>query len=245
MIVIATDFGIDGPYLGQMIAAIYAQNNQIPVVTLFSDLPTYDIKASAYLLEPHINFFQQGTVFLCVVDPGVGGSRLPIVVKADGRWFVGPDNGLFAMIARRAKLVSYWVISWLPDQLSASFHGRDLFAPIAAELALSGVNDKHMHAVEQVTSDPSWPEDLSEVVYADRYGNAITGIRALTLDNSDRLIVNGTEISSARTFSEVAVGELFWYENSNGLAEIAVNKGSAVAALEIELGAPVVRVLGT
>ena len=137
MIVLFTDFG-RGPYLGQMHAVLTRLAPEIPVVELFSDAPAFDAKASAYLLAAYAEVFAKGDVFICVVDPGVGGPRAPLVVEAGGRWYVGPDNGLLAMVARRAQATGApqaWEITWRPERLSASFHGRDLFAPVAAELA--------------------------------------------------------------------------------------------------------------
>ena len=106
------------------------------IIDLFADAPAYDPQASAYLLAAYIGEFAPGTVFLCVVDPGVGSDRAPCVVHADGKWFVGPDNGLFELVVRRARdQVRCWRIDWVPSRLSATFHGRDLFAPVAAQLA--------------------------------------------------------------------------------------------------------------
>ena len=92
-------------------------------------------KPSAYLLAAYAVWFSAGTVFLCVVDPGVGGTRPAIILEADGRWYVGPGNGLFELVQRRAAKTRSWDIDWKPERLSASFHGRDLFAPVAAILA--------------------------------------------------------------------------------------------------------------
>ncbi|HEX9770299.1 MAG TPA: SAM-dependent chlorinase/fluorinase, partial [Kiloniellales bacterium] len=99
MIVLFTDFG-GGPYLGQMRAVFARRAPEVPVIELMTDAPAFDAKASAYLLAASAREFAKGDVFVCVVDPGVGGSRAPIVVEADGRWYVGPDNGLLVLVAR-------------------------------------------------------------------------------------------------------------------------------------------------
>ena len=135
MIVLFTDFGLAGPYVGQMRAVLHARAPDAPVVNLFADAPRFEPKLAAYLLAAYVEEFPAGTVFLAVVDPGVGGARAPAIVEADGRWFVGPENGLFAILARRADAFRWWRITWTPARLSASFHGRDLFAPVAAMLA--------------------------------------------------------------------------------------------------------------
>ena len=97
-----TDFGLHGPYTGQMKAVLHQMAPGIPVIDLFADAPVGNPKASAYLLAAYAAWFPAGTVFLCVVDPGVGGTRPAIIIEADGRWYVGPGNGLFELVQRRA-----------------------------------------------------------------------------------------------------------------------------------------------
>src|SRR5882757_10859172 len=135
MIALFTDFGLSGPYTGQMVAVLQQTAPGVPVIQLFADAPAGNPKAAAYLLAAYAAWFPPGTVFLCVVDPGVGGARAPLMIDADGRWYVGPDNGLFELLLRRAKSAQTRAITWRPEKLSASFHGRDLFAPAAAQLA--------------------------------------------------------------------------------------------------------------
>ena len=134
MIVVFTDFGLQGPYTGQMKAVLHQLAPAVPAIDLFADAPVGNPKASAYLLAAYAQWFAAGTVFLCVVDPGVGGTRPAIILEADGRWYVGPGNGLFELVQRRATTTRSWDIDWKPERLSASFHGRDLFAPVAAIL---------------------------------------------------------------------------------------------------------------
>src|SRR5438034_4574389 len=135
MIVLFTDFGVEGPYTGQMTAVLQQTAPAVPVVSLFADLPPGQPKPAAYLLAAYARWFAAGTVFVCVVDPGVGSERGALIVEADGRFYVGPDNGLFEIVPRRAARAAVWQITWRPGALSASFHGRDLFAPVAARLA--------------------------------------------------------------------------------------------------------------
>lgn len=239
MIAVVTDFGIGSPYVGQMEAVLYRETaGRVPVVRLFSDAPTFDPRAAAYLLAAYPAEFPTGTVFLGVVDPGVGTERRAAALRADGRWFVGPDNGLFNVIARRAADLQWWDIDWRPERLSASFHGRDLFAPVAAALALGcPVPGVAVPATTRV--DSGWPEDLAAVVYIDHFGNAMTGLRAARVDPGCTLRVAGRELPPRRTFAEAAIGEPFWYANANGLVEVAVNQGHAAALLGLSLGSPV------
>jgi S-adenosyl-L-methionine hydrolase (adenosine-forming) len=237
MIVLFTDFGLQGPYTGQMKAVLHRMAPGIPVIDLFADAPTGNPKASAYLLAAYAPWFAAGTTFLCVVDPGVGGARPPVVIEADGRWYLGPGNGLFELIERRAAKTRSWDIGFKPQHVSASFHGRDLFAPVAAMLARGAPppGEPRKHADRR--SD--WPDDLAEVVYVDHFGNAITGLRASILPPNARLGAAGRVLERARTFSDRPPGTAFWYENSNGLAEIAVNQGRADRDLGLAIGSPV------
>ena len=136
MIVLFTDFGATGPYVGQMKAAMNPMAPLSPLIDLFADAPSFAPIAAGYLLAAYTGEFAAGTVFLCVVDPGVGSaSRRPVVAEVDGCYFVGPDNGLFDVVAKRACFASKREILWQSPRLSATFHGRDLFAPVAARIA--------------------------------------------------------------------------------------------------------------
>src|SRR6185437_10628119 len=236
MIVLFTDFGLAGPYTGQMKAVLRGNAPATELIDLFADAPAGDPRASAYLLAAYAAWFPPGTVFLCVVDPGVGGTRAAVAVEADRRWYVGPENGLFELILRHAPNAHYFEIVWRPEQLSASFHGRDLFAPVAAMLARGERPEMRPRAPAR---RPDWPDDLAEIVYVDHYGNALTGLRATSLPAEAVLIAGGERVTRARTFSAVPAGTPLWYENSNGLAEIAVNLGRADQALRLAIGSAV------
>jgi S-adenosylmethionine hydrolase len=210
----------------------------VPVIDLFADAPVGNPKASAYLLAVYASWFPPGTVFLCVVDPGVGGRRPAVILWADDRWYVGPGNGLFELVQRRARQARSWEITWKPERLSASFHGRDLFAPVAAMLA-RGAPPPGLLGKDVQDRRTDWPDDLCEIVYVDHFGNAMTGLRAATLPHEARLAAAGRVLERAVTFSDQPPGAAFWYENSNGLAEIAVNQGRADRDLGLAIGTPV------
>jgi len=236
LILTFTDFGCEGTYLGELEAALRRAAPEVPVVHLMADAPAFSPRPAAYLLAALAERLEPGDVLLGVVDPGVGGERQPVAVQADGLWLVGPDNGLFELLARRARSLGTFAIAWGPRHLSASFHGRDLFAPVAARLARG---DRSTLEPAPLTRFPDWPDDLPEVVHVDRYGNALTGLRAMTLPSRACLRVGEQRLPRARTFSAVPAGETFWYENSSGLAEIAVNAGSAAATFGLAVGSPV------
>ncbi|EKV31494.1 hypothetical protein C882_3867 [Caenispirillum salinarum AK4] len=248
MIVLFTDFGLAGPYVGQMKAVLAREAPAVPVIDLFADAPSFDPMLSAYLLAAYAEWFPAGTVFLSVVDPGVGTDRPGVVVEAGGKRFVGPGNGLFEPVLRRAPDGSAraWEITWAPDVLSASFHGRDIFAPVAAGLATAGADA--MAGEGRLSPLPlsrlrrkNWPDDLDRIVYVDHYGNAMTGRLGYRLSTEAVLVLpDGTRVSHARTFGAVPVGRPLWYVNSNGLVEIAVNQGRAASVLSLTPGVPVV-----
>ncbi|HXZ15130.1 MAG TPA: SAM-dependent chlorinase/fluorinase, partial [Roseiarcus sp.] len=163
MIALFTDFGLEGPYTGQMKAVLCREAPGAPVVDLFADAPAGETKPSAYLLAAYAAWFPEGTVFLCVVDPGVGGKRPAVVVEADGRSFVGPGDGLFEIVLRRALDARFWEIAWAPETFSASFHGRDLFAPVAAAIARGDAAPVRPIDEARIRR-PDWPDDLAEIV---------------------------------------------------------------------------------
>ncbi|BAV34559.1 hypothetical protein SCL_2271 [Sulfuricaulis limicola] len=260
MIVLFTDFGLNDPYVGQMHAVLACEAPGVPVIDLFHAVPAFNIRAGAYLLPAYARDFPPGTVFVCVVDPGVGSARRPLMLQADRRWYVGPDNGLFEMVRRRAAEHECRVIHWCPPQLSASFHGRDLFAPVAARLARGEIPDSEpvSHFPERRSTESllvrgegpgsgpveiSWPDDLAEIIHIDHYGNGISGLRASTLSTEQAIRAGGEVLKYARVFSEVPPGAAFWYENANGLIEVAVNGGSAAARLGLRPGDPLSLIL--
>lgn len=261
MIVLFTDFGLADPYVGQLHAVFACEAPGVPVIDLFHSVPDFNIRAAAYLLPAYTRGFPPDTVFVCVVDPGVGGARRPVMLQADKRWYVGPDNGLFEIVKRRATEYECHVIRWRPPRISASFHGRDLFAPVAALLARGEIPDaesvshfperrstESMLVRGEITdaefaelsapADTPWPEDLAEIIHIDHYGNAVTGLRAMSVSANHTIRVGGEVLKYARVFSDVPSGTAFWYENANGLVEIAVNGGSAAARLGLKPGDP-------
>jgi S-adenosyl-L-methionine hydrolase (adenosine-forming) len=238
LIVLFTDFGLHGPYAGQMKAVLAQMAPGIAVIDLFADAPVGNPKPSAYLLAAYAPWFPAGTVFLCVVDPGVGGTRPAIILEIDDRWYVGPGNGLFELVQRRAGKAQCFDITWKPERLSSSFHGRDLFAPVAAMLA-RGERPPGEPRKNNVDRRPKWTDDLAEIVYVDHFGNAMTGLRATMLPEGTRLATSGQVLERANTFSDLLPGGAFWYENANGLAEIAVNQGRADRVLGLTIGTPV------
>ncbi len=234
MILAFTDFGWQGPYLGEMRLAALRLAPTVPYVELMADAPAFRPDLAAYHLAALAARLEPGDVVLGIVDPGVGGPRRPLALRADGVWFVGPDNGLFELVMRRAGSLEAQAIVWRPETLSASFHGRDLFAPTAARLALGA--DAGL-APTVPLRHPDWPDDADRIVHVDGYGNLVSGRRATTLPLTATYLAGDRTVTHARTFSATSEGELFWYANSAGLVEIAANAAPAATLLGLAPGA--------
>ena len=238
MIFLFTDFGSADLYLGQVKSVLVQHAPGVPVIDLLHDVPNYRVRAAAHLLSALSGQFTAACVCMAVVDPGVGGSRQAVVMQADGKYFIGPDNGLLSVLAERAAHRAYWRIDWQPADLSHSFHGRDLFAPIAASLAVGVFPGDKLTPIEALDVQLG-AAGLAELIYVDHYGNAMTGLRAGSVAHSAQLIVNGHHLQYARTFTEVQAGSAFWYENSIGLVEVAANCANAAQSLSLAVGQPV------
>ncbi len=241
MIFLFTDFGLSGPYVGQVHAVLKRAVPHVPVIDLMHDVPAFDPKSAAYLLPAYTLQAEPGDVVVAVVDPGVGSERKCVALNADGVWFVGPDNGLLSQVQRRAKRSQAFQLP-VPNACSATFHGRDVFAPVAAQLVAQSELPNAID-INAVTLDrPDWPDDLAAVVYVDGYGNALTGLRVESMTAGENLTAGGRVLSRARTFTDVRVGDLFWYGNSNLLVEIAQNSGNAAKSLGLQVGDNIARV---
>lgn len=234
MIFLFTDYGLEGPYLGQVRTVLYSLAPEEKVINLISDAPRNNPRASAYLLASLSQNIPEGSIVFCVVDPGVGNNKdKPVILKINNTWYVGPDNGLFSIVARQDKNLECWVITWLPDNMSKSFHGRDLYAPVCAKIA--NKNSIPGNQVDwKVRAD--LPEDLYEVIYIDHFGNCMTGVRGSMLAKETIIKIDNQDVGRAETFANVKEGQAFWYVNSNGLVEIAVNQASAAQSLHLEIG---------
>ncbi|MCU0897184.1 MAG: SAM-dependent chlorinase/fluorinase [Burkholderiales bacterium] len=234
-IVLFSDFGANDLYVGQVHVVLDRYAPGVRIVDVLHDAPSLNVRASAHLFAALVRQVPRGHVFMAVVDPGVGTERKAVVMRADGRTFVGPDNGLLSVVAARATTRQFWHIVSHPPDISVSFHGRDLFAPMAAAVATDDFPNERVKPVPDLTVKlPA--DDLAEIIYVDHYGNAMTGLRADGLPQGRTLRANGAEIGHARVFGDVPVGEAFWYANSLGLVEVALNGASARDALGLAIG---------
>jgi len=251
LITLLTDFGTRDAYVASMKGVILSLNPQAVLVDLSHEVPPQDIRAGAFLLAEAAPCFPRGAIHLAVVDPGVGTSRRALAARCREHYWVGPDNGLFHLIFNRAPdlaLVSLENPAYFRPRVSATFHGRDIFAPVAAHLSL-GVNldefgPRVYDAVALAFSEPEFgPEAVfGEIIYVDRFGNLVSNIDAgeLTSWSGDRdlrlqagqLTIQGL----ARTYADAAPGEFLALAGSHGFVEIACARDNAARRLKAGVG---------
>ena len=234
-IVLATDYGVAGSYVGQLKCAIYKIMPNVQVIDLIHEFPAFNSKASAYMLASYLEYIPNNSIIVAVVDPGVGTNREPIVLEGDGYTFIGPNNGLFSIVSRKLSGSKLSEIVLLEDPASKTFHGRDVFAPIAAQLA-SGSEPKLEFIPIKTIIGADWPDNLYEIIYIDHFGNAVTGIKSDELNKNKKLKINEHHLKYAETFFDVNKGESFWYCNSNNLIEIAGREISAAEKFQLTVG---------
>jgi S-adenosylmethionine hydrolase len=259
LITLLTDFGIADYFVGAMKGAILSVSPQAQIVDITHEIPPQDIRAGAFTLLAAYRSFPARTVHVAVVDPGVGSSRRPILVVAGGQFFVGPDNGLFGYIyEREADSVVYHLNreQFFHSNVSETFHGRDVFAPVAGALTMGttapelGQEIKDYVRLEPLAPRRAADGSLSgEIIHIDRFGNCITNlskedVTPEMIEKGVRLVVGGREIKTFRRFymeasglsSDGAPAELFAIWGSAGLLEIAARDSSAARELSAQRG---------
>lgn len=239
IITLTTDFGLKDHYVGTMKGVMLSVNENVVPVDITHSVPPHDVSAASFAVNAAYRYFPEGTVHLAVVDPGVGTERRALAVSAGGHFFVGPDNGIFSFVFRSCPDFLCSEIKnreFVLEPVSATFHGRDIFAPAAAHLSL-GVS------VEEFGPEASDPETVSPpgcrregenvrgtVVYSDRFGNLVTSIPASEVGNRTEAVVKigGKTITGiSSSYACIAPGEILAVEGSTGFIEISVNRGSA------------------
>jgi S-adenosylmethionine hydrolase len=252
MITLLTDFGSADHFAAVLKGVIASIAPQIPVIDLTHEVPPYEILTGAFLLEQSWRYFPAGSIHVAIVDPGVGSSRRPILIESQKRFFLGPDNGIFSFVLAdekaRARVLDQPRYC-LPNP-SSTFHGRDIFAPAAAHLAL-GVKPSQLGSRIQdpLRSSSLAPVRLSrrtftgQVLHADRFGNLITNFtpeQFPNLRNRPFTLVAGLETIElfASTYAHAAPGELTVIPSSCGYYEIALPQASAAQRLGIWAGSP-------
>lgn len=237
MISLLTDFGTADYYVGAVKGAILSVNPSAVIVDITHEIPPQEVAAGAFTLLAAYKTFPAGTIHVAVVDPGVGSTRRPIIVSANEHFFVGPDNGLFTYIYDREP--SHRTIHVTADRFfrpdpSTTFHGRDIFAPVAAALSNGVAVEEFGAEINDEVRLPSLETPL-RIIHIDRFGNCVTNI---TRDRSpSEIVVKGRRISEFREFYGEGMGEsLFAIWGSAGFLEISVNGGSAAKVLGAKRG---------
>ncbi|MDI9616272.1 MAG: SAM-dependent chlorinase/fluorinase [Methanothrix sp.] len=235
VITFLTDFG--SFYLSQMKGVILQRTTDVVFVEISTDIPPQDVRSGAFALMVASRYFPQGTIHIAVVDPGVGTERAAICVESGGHIFLGPDNGLLMPAARSLGSPVAWILD-VPENASPTFHGRDIFAPAAAEL-ICGASPEDI-------GTPFEPEDLDlgsprvfangievDVIYVDNFGNVVLNMSELPERD---LMLMGRRLRRVRTYGEAGWNESLITLGSHGFAEIAVNGGSAAELFGISTG---------
>ncbi len=257
IITLTSDFGLQDQYVSAMKAVILGLAPDVRLVDISHDIPAQDIMAGAWVIRNSAFLFPKNTVHLVVVDPGVGTDRSPIVLKINDQYFVGPDNGIFSLFydefdykAIKLNKEKYW-----RKERSRTFHGRDIFAPVAAHLSngvkLKDLGDPIKDLVTYHWAVPIGDKDGLQgwVVHIDRFGNLITNISETLMEDmigrrKVRIYVGNTIIDHmVNTFGDVEDGDPAAFIGSSGMLEIGINKGNAAELLSVDKGAQVSLVL--
>jgi len=250
LITLLTDFGTQDGFVAQMKGVILCRHPGCTIIDVSHDIPPFSVRHAALVLKGLYGYFPPQTVHLAVVDPGVGGARRPLALRSFNSYFVGPDNGIFSWIIASASDWEARVISnkdlCMKDP-HPTFHGRDIFAPVAAHLALGRrFSDLGPPLPQPVRLNLPRPQETEsglrgEVIHTDRFGNLTTNIDKHMLSRDIKLVLAGREKITrlSRFFGEVSPGVPLALVNSFGFIELAVNGGDAASYLGLGLGDPV------
>ena len=243
IITLTTDFGTRDGYVGAVKGVLTRLAEGAVIIDIAHDVPPGDIAHAAWVVATSTHEFPYGSIHVVVVDPGVGGARREVIVEVGGRWYVGPDNGVFAYVADGA--YEAWAIearSFRGRRVSPTFHGRDLFAHAAAALARGEPATEAGPAVRLAGALPWGPRAAGRgrVVHVDRYGNLITDLPAS--EAGAAISIDGNTLQVLRTYGDVPTNTLLAYVGSMGTIEIAVRDGRADTRLHAPRGTPVVPV---
>lgn len=260
ILTLTTDFGLRDAYVAAMKGTILSIHATVHLVDITHEIDPQDVMGAAFVLREAVRYFPPGTVHLVVVDPGVGTERQAVALRWREQWFVGPDNGLFALLLEEDEpeaLVSLDKPAfWRTETPSATFHGRDIFAPVAAYLAAGRQGEEVGTRVDSLRR-MHWALPIADaqgmrgwVVHVDHFGNAITNISRehLEAERDGRRLKcyagNAIIENLYTTYATVDAGEPLLLFGSSGYLEIAVNTGNAADLLDIRKGTPVNVVFG-
>jgi S-adenosylmethionine hydrolase len=252
IITLTTDFGLADPFVGIMKGVILGIAPDVDIVDITHDIRSYDILEAAFLIETAYRYFPAGTIHVIVVDPGVGSARRPMAASAKDHMFVAPDNGVLSYVLQSDPKTPAPATYWIKNQslflkaVSQTFHGRDIFAPVAAHISLGtpigSVGPRITDFVKKPLPKPR-PQGgkiVGTVLRIDKFGNIITNLKKSHLGTIFTIRVAGLSITRlCANFSEAEPGEFFAVEGSTGYIELALNQGSAADRLNVSLGAEI------
>jgi len=249
-IALLTDFGTRDPYVPAVKGVILARHPSAHIIDISHEIPRHDVESAAYHLWCVAPWFPKGTIFVCVVDPGVGTSRRILVLKLSGRTFIAPDNGILNYLTSRRERGRTYALRYRESgSVSRTFHGRDLFAPAAARLAMGRAVSSVATLVSPlaprrlIMDIPARPKGpvRGKILHIDHFGNIITSLRPqpLTLHRSTVAIGGRYVRRHAETYSAAPPGKPFLIVGSSGLLEISIRNGNAARSLRVRTGAPV------
>lgn len=244
IVTMTSDFGTRDHYVGAMKAVILGITPTASIIDISHEIPPFNIAEGAFTIAQTYADFPSGSIHLVVVDPGVGSSRRAIVAASAGHLFIAPDNGVLSQVFEREDT---WVARDIDsklglDQISTTFHGRDLFAPVAARLAGGLEFDQVGPLVDDpVRLPPTIPSGgVGRVLHIDRFGNIVTSFRPEDVENSDGLRVGNLTVRNwAESYADAPGAGAFLIVGSSGYVEVSVNRGSAAEAAGIAAGAEV------
>lgn len=242
IVALLTDFGARDPYVGLTKGMVLRSHPKAMLVDLVHDIPPQDLALAAFFLRAAVDRFPPGTIFLAVVDPGVGTARRAVCGLAHGCFWIGPDNGVLGEVLAADSEVRAIDFEHLGLHASSrTFHGRDVFAPFAGSLAAGrfGFTAVGPRAGELVRVPPM-TTGTPRVVHVDTYGNLVTNVPATAIANVRAVRIAGRSVPLRGTYGDAAPGSLVCLVNSYDLVEVAENQGSAAATLAAGRGAPVV-----
>lgn len=246
-IILLTDFGHQDGFVGIMKGVISAVNPQAQVIDLSHGIPPQNIDVARFVLWNSYKYFPKGSIFVCVVDPGVGSNRKILAIETRDHQFIVPDNGLLDLIIGEHKFFRIHEVSnqqYMRREISSTFHGRDIFAPVAAFLStgidLSELGKKTTYKTSQspIISIEKSGSYSGTIIHVDHFGNLMTSFQPKVAVNG-HLFIQNKEISIYPSYSAVAEGELLALIGSHGLLEIAIRNGHAANQLNLSFGAPV------
>jgi len=254
IITLLSDFGLKDPYVAEMKAVILSICPQARIVDISHEIEKFNIRMGAFVLASAAPYFPRGTIYVAVVDPGVGTKRRPIIVETQRSFYVGPDNGLLMLAAQKEGICHVYHVSnsrYMLSKVSRTFHGRDVFSPAAAHLAIGTQPSEFGPEIHDYTL-PEFAkpymrkgELLGEVLHIDDFGNVVSNISAKDLEKMDiredrtlRVKLRGKTLALklCSAYGEVPAKKPLGIIGSSDFLEISINKGNASKAFKVKIG---------